>query len=209
MALTGREPSLSGKEPTGRTLSRASRAGVPGMAEGEISRQGGHAVVGVLEEMAELYERVYAEPPYNSAPRFSRDRFVGRTREQSMSSDFVLVTARRDGRLAGFTFGFTMPPGAWWGGASRPSEDVLGSSKFAVIELMVDRPYRRRGIGQGLLAALLRDRPEPYATLVAVLRADAYGWYLRNGWRKEGEFRIEPPFSDALVRDLKAPLRPS
>jgi GNAT superfamily N-acetyltransferase len=174
-------------------------------AEIEVGRQDGHAAAGMLEELAGLYERVYAEPPYSSAPKFSRSRFVERTHEQAMTPDFVLVTARGAGVLVGYTFGFTMPPGAWWVAASRPSEEVMASPKFAVLELMVDRPYRGRGIGHALLATLLRDRPEPYATLVAVLQADAYGWYLRQGWRKAGELRVEPPFADALLLPLPTP----
>jgi GNAT superfamily N-acetyltransferase len=159
-------------------------------------------VLGVLEEMAAIYERVYAEPPYNSAPKFSPTRFVSRTREQAMTPDFTLVTARRDGALAGYTFGFPMPPGGWWVGASKPPNGILVSRKFAVIELLVDKPHRKKGIGQALLGALLDGRPEIYATLAAVIKADAYGWYLRNGWRKTGEFRTEPPYANALLLDL-------
>ncbi|MFD0854556.1 GNAT family N-acetyltransferase, partial [Actinomadura adrarensis] len=160
--------------------------------------------VGLVDELAGLYQRVYAEPPYRSAPRFSPGRFISRTREQALTSDFILVTARRGGDLVGYTFGFTMDPGAWWVTASRPSEEVMACRKFAVIELMVDRAHRRQGIGHALLTTLLRERPEPYATLVAVLDADAYGWYLRNGWRKVGELRLEPPFADALLLPLPA-----
>ncbi|WP_395103674.1 GNAT family N-acetyltransferase [Actinomadura sp. SCN-SB] len=172
------------------------------MAETYLSRHPGHIPLGTLDEMADLYERVYAEPPYDSAPKFSRARFASRTREQALTRDFTLITARRDGVLAGYTFGFPMPPGAWWAAASRPSAAILAAPKFAVIELMVDRPRRREGIGRALLSALLDNRPEPYATLAAVVNADAYGWYLRNGWRKTGEFRVEPPFADALLLDL-------
>jgi ribosomal protein S18 acetylase RimI-like enzyme len=172
-------------------------------AEAEFGRHDGHAAVDLVDELADLYQRVYAEPPYDSAPRFSPGRFISRTREQAMSYDFVLVTARRGGALVGYTFGFTMEPGAWWAAASRPSDDVMGSRKFAVIELMVHRAHRRQGIGQALLTLLLGDRPEPYATLVAVLNAEAYGWYLRNGWRKAGELRLEPPYADALLLPLR------
>jgi GNAT superfamily N-acetyltransferase len=174
------------------------------MSEADLSRHVGHIPLGMLDEMADLYERVYAEPPYNSAPKFSRTRFVSRTREQAMSQDFVLVAARRDRVLAGYTFGYPMPSGSWWVAASRPSNGILASSKFAVIELMVDKPHRRKGIGRALLSGLLNGRPEPYATLAAVIEADAYGWYLRNGWRKTGEFRVEPPYADALLLDLPA-----
>jgi GNAT superfamily N-acetyltransferase len=174
------------------------------MALADLRRDDGHTTLGLLNEMAVLYERVYSEPPYNSAPKFSPARFVSRTREQAMMPEFALVTARRDGVLAGYTFGFPMPPGGWWVAASRPGDGILYSPKYAVIELMVDKTHRKNGIGRALLATLLDGRPERYATLAAVTKADAYGWYLRNGWRKTAEFRLEPPYADALLLDLPA-----
>ncbi len=168
----------------------------------ELRAHDGRAASAMLEELADLYKRVYAEPPYDSAPKFSRARFLERTRDQAASSGFTLVTARRDTGLSGFAFGFSMAAGGWWAAASLPSWDVVDASKFAVVELIVDRAERGRGLGRRLLDALLESRPEPYATLAAVVDADAYGWYLRHGWRKVAEFRAEPPHSDALVLSL-------
>lgn len=169
----------------------------------DLRRVDGGEVLGALGELADMYERVYAEPPYNAAPKFSRARFLERTRDQVRSSGFTLVTARRDGRLLGFAFGFAMRSGGWWAHASLPDRDVLDAPKFAVIELIVDRTERGQGLGRALLDALLEERTEHIATLAAVLDADAYGWYLRAGWRKAAEFRAEPPYSDALVLDRR------
>ncbi|GLZ08738.1 hypothetical protein Acsp03_62040 [Actinomadura sp. NBRC 104412] len=156
----------------------------------------------MLDELAGVYVPVYAEPPYNSAPKFSRRRFEDRTRSQMRAPGFRLVTARDGGRLVGFAFGFTMPAGSWWGNASAPPGEVLQERKFAVIELILDREHRGRGTGGALLDKLLEGRAERWATLAAVIGADAYAWYLRRGWRKVAEFRAEPPYSDALVLDL-------
>jgi GNAT superfamily N-acetyltransferase len=163
----------------------------------------GRAPLGMLEELADLYERVYVEPPYNSAPKFSRARFLQRTGDQAQSPGFTLITAHQDEHLVGLAFGFSMAPGRWWGSASSPPQEVLNASKFAVIELLVDRQQRGHGLGQALLDALLQERPESVATLAAVIEADAYDWYLRRGWRKVAEFRVEPPYSDALALDLQ------
>ncbi|TYK50722.1 GNAT family N-acetyltransferase [Actinomadura decatromicini] len=160
------------------------------------------AALDALDELATLYEEIYAEPPYNSAPKFSGDRFLARTREQILTSGFASVVARRGERLRGFTFGFTMAPGAWWATASAPPGDVLASDKFAVVELVVAVAERGQGLGRGLLDELLRERKERYATLPAVIGTDAYAMYVRWGWEKAAEFREEPPFSDALVRPL-------
>ncbi|WUI00185.1 GNAT family N-acetyltransferase [Spirillospora sp. NBC_00431] len=157
-----------------------------------------------LDELAELYEQVYSEPPYNSSAKYSRTRFLSRTRDQALASGFQLVTAHRKGALAGFAFGFSMMPGAWWANASAPPPEVLEADKYAVIELVVTKAERGHGLGRQLLDELLAGRPEQYATLAAVIEADAYEMYRRWGWQKAGEFRAEPPFSDALV----LPLRP-
>ena len=169
----------------------------------ELQRVGGDAAMSKLEELAGVYERVYAEPPYYSAPKFSRDRFLNRTREQAHRPGFAMVTARSAGSLVGFAFGFPMLPGSWWANASQPPDEVLIEAKFAVVELVVALEHRGHGTGGTLLDALLLHRPERYATLAVGLDADAYDWYLRRGWRKVGEFRAEPPHSDALVLDLR------
>ncbi|WP_131738640.1 GNAT family N-acetyltransferase [Actinomadura roseirufa] len=160
------------------------------------------AALDALDELADLYEQVYAEPPYRSAEKFSRPRFLARTRDQALASGFRLVTARRNAVLVGFAFGFSMMPGAWWANASPPSRTHLDADKYAVIELVVSKPERRHGLGRRMLEHLLAGRPERYATLAAVIDADAYDMYLQWGWEKAGEFRAEPPFSDVLVLPL-------
>ncbi|TNY34528.1 GNAT family N-acetyltransferase [Thermomonospora catenispora] len=141
--------------------------------------------------------------PYHAAPTFSRGRFPVRTRRQTASPGFTLLAARREGALVGFAFGLPMAPGSWWANASPPPAEVLNAAKFAVIELVVARRWRRRGLGGELLRTLSKGRPEPYATLAAVIGSPAHAWYLRSGWRKVGEFRVEPPFSDALLLDRR------
>lgn len=170
----------------------------------DLRAEDGRAALDHLDEVADLYLQVYAEPPYNSAPKYGRARFLDRTRQQTLASGFTLITARRRDVLVGFAFGFSMLTGTWWANASSPPPVVLEASKFAVIELVVDRAERGHGIGRALLDDLLGDRPERYATLAAVLGAISYDMYLRWGWMKAGEFRIEPPFSDALVLGLLA-----
>lgn len=110
----------------------------------EFQTLDGHQALDVLDELADLYVRVYAEPPYDSAPKFSRERFTERTREQALASGFVLVTARRRDALAGFAFGFSMMPGAWWANASMPPAEVLKASKFALVEFIVEKDMRGR-----------------------------------------------------------------
>lgn len=157
-----------------------------------------------LDELADLYVRVYAEPPYNSGPKYSREAFLSRTRDQLVRPGFTLVTVREDAALVGFAFGFHMGPGAWWANAAPPPAKVLRASKFAVIELVVDAAHRGHGIGRVLAERLLAGRPEEYATLAAAREAPAHDMYLSWGWKPVGRFTT-PPYSDAMIVSLAAP----
>src|SRR4051794_34487946 len=103
------------------------------------------AAVTHLDEFAELYEQVYAEPPYGGGPKYSRDAFVSRTKDQLTRPGFTLITARTAGSLIGFTFGFEMTPGGWWANATPPPAEIWRASKFAVIELLVAVVHRGEG----------------------------------------------------------------
>jgi hypothetical protein len=91
----------------------------------DYARLDGAAALEILDELADVHQRIYTEPPYNDASKYGRHQFLQRTRHQAQTTGFTLVTARRDGALAGFTFGFTMTPGLWWSHAGPPSPDLL------------------------------------------------------------------------------------
>ncbi|GAB3654886.1 hypothetical protein GCM10027589_13860 [Actinocorallia lasiicapitis] len=153
----------------------------------------------LIDDLADVYEQVYAEPPYSSAPKYSRDRFVSRFRNQILSPGFALVTVEENAALAGFATGFALDAGSWWANTTPPPQPLADSDVFAIVELILLPGHRGHGKGKALLDELLAGRPEPYATLAAVLDAPAYEKYLRWGWVKVGEFRAEPPYSDALA----------
>lgn len=78
------------------------------------------------------------------------------------------MSAEDGQNLVGYTYGFTMEAGRWWRGAlTLPPDEVLKETKLAVIELMVRDDHRGSGMGTHLLAKLLSDRDERYATLTA------------------------------------------
>lgn len=156
-----------------------------------------------LDELADLYVRVHAEPPYNSAPKYSREAFLSRTKSQLAKPGFALVTASESQALVGFAFGFQMGPGAWWANATPLPPEISRASKFAVIELLVDARHRGSGIGRELAEQLLAERDEEYATLAARREAPAHGMYLRWGWKPVGRFTT-PPYSDVMIVSLAA-----
>jgi GNAT superfamily N-acetyltransferase len=158
-----------------------------------------------LDELVELYVQVYAEPPYNGGPKYSRHAFLSRTKEQLARPSFTLITAREAGALIGFSFGFQMSPYGWWANATEAPPQILRASKFAVVELLVHDAHRGGGIGGSLIERLLTDRDEEYATLAARPDAAAHAMYLRWGWKAVGHFTTGPPNSDAMV--LPLPLR--
>lgn len=154
-----------------------------------------------LDELAELYVQVHADPPYDSGRQYSREAFLTRTRQQLTSPGFTLVTARRDRALAGFSLGFAMGPGGWWADAGRPPADLGKSILFAVIELLVAQAERQQGLGKELLGRLLEGRGEDYATLAARPDAPAHAMYERWGWSAVATFE-HPPYSDVMVAPL-------
>ncbi|MFC5827992.1 GNAT family N-acetyltransferase [Nonomuraea insulae] len=154
----------------------------------------------VSEPYVQLYEDVHADPSYEGNPLFSRDAYLERASAQAQTPGFVTVSAEDGSDLVGYTYGFTMEAGRWWRGALKPPPDeVLKETKLAVIELMVRDDHRGSGVGRQLLAKLLRNRDERYATLTARPVAAAHRMYLRWGWRVVGQSQ---PASDAPAMDI-------
>lgn len=175
------------------------------MPNGEYSihRGAGESALENIDEITSLYSEVYAEPPYNSAPLYSRETFLSRTTRQSARDGFTIITARgASGELVGFSFGLPFPAGRWWSGnASPPPADVLGADKFAVIELVVAAKWRGHGVGGRLLRELLSDRPEKLAMLTADPSAPARQIYTHWGWEQVGtaQHAEDAPIMDQLI----------
>ena len=164
-----------------------------------------------LDELTDLYREVYAEPPYEwgeeHAELFSK-RFAG----QCQDVGFSLVEARDGGKLIAFGFGVTLAPTApWWQNLITllPAEithEYVGRT-FALVELLVRRPWRRLHVAETIHARLLQDRHEERATLTVLPAADAaQAAYVKWGWRKVAQKRNPLPGSpvfDVMVRELE------
>lgn len=68
-------------------------------------------------------------------------------------------------------------------------------------------PYRQeQGIGAAFMSRLLRDRPEPWATLASDPRSAAHGMYAKAGWQHVGASHLPwGPLMDLLVPSLTGP----
>ncbi|MGW1198840.1 N-acetyltransferase family protein [Streptomyces sp. NPDC002536] len=179
------------------------------MADLDLNRLNGEEADERREALADVYEEAYAEK-LDGAFR-SRPAFLDRLAAYVQRPGFELVTAREGNELVGYVFGFGIAPsGTWWGGfrGEVPSHvSVLtGQGKvFAISELMVRPPWRRRGIARRLHDELLTGRSEDLGTiLVDPKNTPARSAYYAWGWEKLGD--IQPfdnsPVFESLVRQL-------
>jgi GNAT superfamily N-acetyltransferase len=166
---------------------------------------------GLHEQRADVltvYTEVYADQLGDTF--YSPGRYWERLEAYASRDGFGFVTGRIDGDLAGYALGYPLPAGSrWWGGIRGRVDPALltetGQRTFALNELMVRPPWRRRGYARELHDALLRSRPEQRATLL--VRPDntpALQAYLSWGWYRIGELQpfADAPIFDAMVLDL-------
>jgi GNAT superfamily N-acetyltransferase len=167
-----------------------------------FERHAGEQAITLLDRIADLYAEIHSEIPSDSDPIFSRSSFITRTSKQAQAAGFELISATKEDGLIGFSFGYPFPPGRWWAESTAPAREILAASKFAVIELDVQKSHRRQGLGKTLLDSLLADRPEGYATLAAIPDSLAHAMYIRWGWTIAGCIGGEGPGMDAMTVPL-------
>lgn len=166
-----------------------------------MTKSTGRTALEIIDELAAVYKEVYTEPPYDSGPLFDLDAFRSRTEHQAGRAGFTIVTTRSaERRLIGFSFGYPFAAGRWWAGeTTQPPDQIKSVPKFAVIELVLLRPWRGRGIGHQQINELLADRPEPYATLCSLPEAPVRRLYEQWGWLQFGQSHLP---AQALTLDV-------
>ncbi len=145
-----------------------------------------------LDAVAELYARVFAEPPYHEDPDESRRSISERIRRYAdTKAAFRLILAWDGNDLAGFVLGMGISDGDWWRDriAGLVADDVRRTSLrdecFCVAELAVAPAHRRSGVATALLTAVLDG--VPYKTAVLGCQAAALParrFYAREGWQE-------------------------
>lgn len=167
-----------------------------------VQRYDASGIYGQQEEMLTAYAEVYAKQLYD--PFFSTSRYWQRLEGYARRAGFALVTGRLNNNFIGHTFGYTLPAGShWWQGFQGEVDPALltetGERTFAVTDLLVRPPWRRRGYSRALHDALLENRPESRATLLVLSdNTPACMAYRSWGWYKVGELQ---PFADAPIFD--------
>jgi ribosomal protein S18 acetylase RimI-like enzyme len=164
----------------------------------------------IADELATAYREAYLGTPQEHDPFYSSERFAERFRGYTSASGFELVTAHAGDQLAGYVFGYALPPGArWWNGLLDPVPegftDETGTRTFALNELHVRSRWRGRGVASRLHAELLAHRREERATILVRPDNPARSTYLHWGYRVVGRLQPYPdsPVYDALVLDLR------
>ncbi len=164
-----------------------------------------------LDELRQLYSDVYAEPPYEWGDQHA-ELFVERFEGQRSQDGFRLIEARDVGQLVGIGFGVTLLPNTpWWQNLTEPvAEDITREypgRTFAVVELLVRAPWRRRHIAGEIHNRLLTDRAEQRATLTVLPAAKpAQAAYRKWGWQRVTQKRNPLPGSpvfDVMVKYLE------
>src|SRR5205823_383888 len=130
----------------------------------EFHALGGEEAGRHLDELAELYAEVYAEPPYewgDDHVTLFRKWFDVQCRQQG----FTLVEARQGDELVGIGFGVTLLGNTpWWQNLVTPLDAEVTHEwpqrTFALVELLVRSPWRRQHIAESIHNLVLKDRPE-------------------------------------------------
>ncbi len=165
-----------------------------------------------LDDIAPVYEAVFAEPPYLEGPR-DLALFLETYQHEHEVPGFRLVLARTaDGDLAGFAYGLPLSSGtSWWDSFldATPAAEFTredGRRTFVVKELAVLSDRRERGVGRELHQHLLHGVTADRATLTVRPEARAAAWYERLGYALVGH--TQPWESAPIYRTLHKPLRP-
>lgn len=131
-----------------------------------------------LDDVAPVYEEVFAEPPYNESAR-DVAAFIDRYTRECRARGFRLAVAREGGEISGFAYGLPLSSSTgWWEGIEGAElsdkftrED--GRRTFALMELAVRAACRRQGLGRALHGALMDPPPGERVTLAVRPEAEA------------------------------------
>lgn len=174
-----------------------------------VERFDGSVVPALADELGALYAAAYLGTPQQDDPFYSAARFAERLNGYVTSPGFTLVTARADGDLIGYAFGYALPAAArWWNGLVDTPPDGFttetGTRTFALNELHVRADHRGSGVASELHSTLMGSGPYERATVLVRPENSALTLYEHWGYREIGRLKPYPdsPEYVALVLAL-------
>lgn len=175
-----------------------------------------------VDQLAELYESDFVDPPLQGTNFYSQERFKERLLEDYIASpnsedkndtdsSFKIVTFWINNHLVGFVTGASLPLGTQWWKDVRERlpegfDEENGNRTFALFDIVVKKSLRGQGLGHQLHSKLLEGRGEERVTLMcSESRQPAYSIWRHWGYRKVGtvESVDHGTIWSALIRQLK------
>lgn len=156
------------------------------------TRHGAEAAAGLLDELCMVYADAYGQVAGEDTT-VKADAFRDRATGALSARNYELVTARADGELVGFVFGYSLRQERdWFAGLDPAPEagftDERGAERTVVLaEIEVRKAWQGQRIGRSLHDTFLGGRLEERATLSANPDATAtHALYEGWGWRRVG-----------------------
>ncbi|MFI6766090.1 GNAT family N-acetyltransferase [Streptomyces sp. NPDC050355] len=192
------------------TRSSKSIAPAPATASAElvIEHYDGTAVTSDVGRWAGVYEDVYADAlglSDHQDPPVS-DRLL----RHAERPGFGLMAALHGDEVAGFVYGYTLPPDSLWWDGLMPDPGAEFTREYpgrtiGVCELLVRHRWRRSRIGHVLFEAFLAERPEERAAAFVSEGNDVMlATYAKYGFTPVGRMEPYPGWRPhvAIVRPL-------
>jgi GNAT superfamily N-acetyltransferase len=140
----------------------------------------------LLKELGALYRVVWGFPIGSERPHRWAEEYLP---QHARSEGFRFLIALRDGRIIGYTYGYTGEEGHWTTNhiiAALDAEMRAGWMEprpFEVVTIAVDPGFQRQGVGTRLLTTLLAGLPHSRAILwTEAERRAALAFYAGHGW---------------------------
>jgi ribosomal protein S18 acetylase RimI-like enzyme len=141
----------------------------------------------LLEEVGALYRVVWGFPTRSDRPHRWAEEYLP---QHARSESFRFLLALRNGRIIGYTYGYTSHEGQWTTDQIICALDPEARAEwieprpFEVVTIAVDPGFQRQGIGTRLLTRLLAGLPHSRAILwTEAERRAALAFYASQGWR--------------------------
>lgn len=139
-------------------------------------------------QAAHVYARAFAQAPYYSDPVRMEVEYLRNLRERhGRKPGLTPIVAVTRGEVTGTAYGYHLRPNDWWGdmvaaALGQEARAVWLEDAFAVVEVGVLPGAQGRGVGRGMVQALLAGRPERTAVLSTRVDARAQHLYRKLGF---------------------------